>query len=165
MVAFGATYALASLTCTIAPFLAVVVTSFRSGSVAAGAALFVAYGLGMGLLVGAASLAVALAQESLITRLRRFGGVAARVAGLLLVLVGAYVAYYGWWELRVFAGGPAQDGVIGVAAFLQGRLARTVAALGVPGVLLLAFGLLVLAFVVGARRRERRRAELTRSGG
>ena len=70
--------------------------------------MFVAYGVGMGLLVGAASLAVALAQESLITRLRRFGGVAARVAGLLLVLVGAYVAYYGWWELRVLAGGPAQ---------------------------------------------------------
>ncbi len=135
MVAFGATYAIASLTCTIAPFLAVVVTSFRSGSVLSGAGLFVAYGVGMGLLVGAASLAVALAQESLITRLRRFGGVAARLAGLLLVLVGAYVAYYGWWELRVFAGGAPQDGVIGAAAFLQGRLATAVAALGVTGML------------------------------
>ena len=112
MVAFGATYALASLTCTIAPFLAVVVTSFRSGSALAGAALFVAYGLGMGLLVGAASLAVALAQDSFITRLRQFGGLAARVAGLLLVIVGAYVAYYGWWELRVFAGGAGEDAVI-----------------------------------------------------
>lgn len=165
MIAFGATYAVASLTCTIAPFLAVVVTSFRSGSVVAGAALFVAYGVGMGLLVGAASLAVALAQESLITRMRRFGGLVSRLAGLLLVLVGAYVAYYGWWELRVLAGGSAQDGVIGAAAFLQGRLAVAVAALGVPGMLLLALGLLVLALVFGARRRERRRAEVTRSVG
>jgi cytochrome c-type biogenesis protein len=155
MVAFGVTYALASLTCTIAPFLAVVVTSFRSGSVLQGAGLFVAYGVGMGLLVGAASLTVALAQESLITRLRRFGGVAARVAGLLLVLVGAYVAYYGWWELRVLAGGSAQDGVVGAAAFLQGRLSATVAAVGVPGMLLLALGLLVLAAAVVRLRRGR----------
>ncbi len=164
MVAFGATYALASLTCTIAPFLAVVVTSFRSGSVGAGVALFVAYGLGMGLLVGAASLAVALAQESLITRLRRFGGVAARVAGLMLVLVGAYIAYYGWWELRVLAGGSTEDPVIRAAAFLQGRLAATVAALGVPGMVLLAVGLLIVTLGVGVVRRGRRRSALTQSG-
>ena len=127
--------------------------------------MFVAYGVGMGLLVGAASLAVALAQESLINRLRRFGGVAARLAGLLLVLVGAYVAYYGWWELRVFAGGAPQDGVIGAAAYLQGRLAATaVAALGVTGMLFSPSVCWSLAFVVGAQRRERRRAELTRSG-
>jgi cytochrome c-type biogenesis protein len=35
MVGFGASYALASLTCTIAPFLAIVVTSFRAGSTVA----------------------------------------------------------------------------------------------------------------------------------
>ncbi|HEY5847392.1 MAG TPA: cytochrome c biogenesis protein CcdA [Microlunatus sp.] len=165
MVAFGATYALASLTCTIAPFLAVVVTSFRSGSALAGAALFVAYGLGMGLLVGAASLAVALAQDSLITRLRQFGGLAARVAGLLLVIVGAYVAYYGWWELRVFAGGAGEDPVIKTAAGLQGRLAAAVAALGVPGLSAVVLIMLVLAALVAARLRSRHRSDLTRTGG
>jgi cytochrome c biogenesis protein CcdA len=40
MMGFGASYAVASLGCTIAPFLAVVVTSFRSGSPAAGLVLF-----------------------------------------------------------------------------------------------------------------------------
>ncbi len=42
MTGFGASYALASLGCTIAPFLAVVVTSFRSSSPGAGLVLFAA---------------------------------------------------------------------------------------------------------------------------
>ena len=48
MAGFGAAYAVASLTCTIAPFLAIVVASFRASSAGAGVALFVAYALGHG---------------------------------------------------------------------------------------------------------------------
>ena len=48
MTGFGASYAIASLGCTIAPFLAVVVTSFRSGSTAQGLVLFLVYAGGMG---------------------------------------------------------------------------------------------------------------------
>ena len=73
MIGFGAAYALASLTCTIGPFLAIVVASFQAGSPVTGAALFVAYAVGMGLMVGAAAVAVALASTSMITRLRRAG--------------------------------------------------------------------------------------------
>ncbi|NHW87623.1 cytochrome c biogenesis protein CcdA, partial [Escherichia coli] len=57
MVLFGAAYAIASLGCTIGPFLAVVVAAFRAGSALSGVALFVAYAFGMGLAVGAAALA------------------------------------------------------------------------------------------------------------
>lgn len=46
-----------SLSCTIGPFLAIVVTSFRAGSTMAGIALFVAYAVGMGLTVAAAAAA------------------------------------------------------------------------------------------------------------
>jgi hypothetical protein len=62
-VAFGAAYAMASLTCSIAPFLALVVDSFRASSILGGMALFIAYTLGIGLLVGTAAVAVALALE------------------------------------------------------------------------------------------------------
>ncbi len=157
MIGFGASYAIASLTCTIAPFLAVVVTSFRSGSVLSGLALFVAYGLGMGLLVGAASLAVALAQQSLIDRLRRIGGLVPRIAGALLVLVGGYVAYYGWWELRVLAGGALDDPIIAAAADLQGRVSAGIATLGVAGLVIIAAALLALGIVIAATRGVRRR--------
>jgi cytochrome c biogenesis protein CcdA len=89
MVGFGAAYAVASLTCTIGPFLAIVVASFRASSVVEGSALFIAYAVGMGLLVGAAAVAIALAKFSLIDRLRRGGRFVPTLAGLLMISVGA----------------------------------------------------------------------------
>ena len=55
MFGFGVSYALASLTCTIAPFLAVVVSAFRADSVLTGSGLFLLYAAGMGLVVGTAA--------------------------------------------------------------------------------------------------------------
>jgi cytochrome c-type biogenesis protein len=157
MVGFGASYALASLTCTIAPFLAIVVTSFRAGSTVAGVALFLAYGLGMGILVGTAALAVALARTTLLNRLRHVGGLASRISGALLLLVGAYVGYYGWWELRVLQGAATDDPIIGAAAWIQARLSAAIGWLGVGRWVLLAAVLLILALLV---RRLRARVDL-----
>ncbi len=123
MVGFGASYAAASLTCSIAPFLALVVTSFRAGSTGEGVLLYVAYGVGMGLLVGLAAVAVALARRGLVTGLRRTGRWVPRAGGVLLLVVGAYVAWYGAWELRVLGGGDPADPVIEAAARIQRTLA------------------------------------------
>ena len=123
MVGFGMSYAAASLTCSIAPFLALVVASFRSGSTGEGVALFVAYSAGMGLLVGVAAVAVALARRSVVAGLRRSGQWVPRASGVLLVVVGAYVAWYGAWELRVLGGGEPGDPVIEAAARLQRAIA------------------------------------------
>ncbi|HSF37370.1 MAG TPA: cytochrome c biogenesis CcdA family protein [Nocardioides sp.] len=123
MVGFGASYAIASLTCSIAPFLALVVASFRAGSTSQGVALYVAYGVGMGVLVGLAAVAVALARRGLVTGLRRTGRWVPRAGGVLLVVVGAYVAWYGAWELRVLGGDDPADPVIEAAARIQRTLA------------------------------------------
>ena len=152
MIGFGAAYALASLTCTIGPFLAIVVASFRAGSPVAAGALFVAYALGMGLMVGAAAVAVALARESLTDRLRRAGRWVPRVAGILMAVVGAYVAYYGWWEIRVLDGGATDDPVVGAAAQVQGWLTGAVRALGPVG-LVIVLGVLVGPGLLARRRR------------
>ena len=162
MIGFGAAYALASLTCTIGPFLAIVVASFRAGSPVAGAALFVAYALGMGLMVGAAAVAVALARESLTDRLRRAGRWVPRVAGILMVVVGAYVAYYGWWEIRVLAGAAGDDPVVGAAAQVQGWLAGAVTALGPVGLLLVLGVLVGLGLLVRRRQVSNARKPLHR---
>ncbi len=119
MVGFGMSYAAASLTCSIAPFLALVVASFRSGSAVEGVVLFLAYSVGMGTLVGIAAVSVALARRGVVAGIRRSGQWVPRVSGLLLVVVGAYVAWYGAWELRVLGGGEAADPVIEAAARLQ----------------------------------------------
>lgn len=151
MVLFGAAYALASLSCTIAPFLAIVVSSFRAGSIVAGAGLFVAYAVGMGLLVGAAALAVALARPTAVTRLRRFGPALSRLAGVVLLAAGGYVAYYGWYERR----GNVDDPIIAAAQSLQRSLVQAVEGSGAVWIAVL-FGLLLLGTVVAAAARARR---------
>ncbi|MGA8211173.1 MAG: cytochrome c biogenesis protein CcdA [Nocardioidaceae bacterium] len=158
MFGFGVSYAAASLTCTIAPFLAVVVASFRAGSVSEGLLLFALYAAGMGLVVGTAALAVALARPSLLLRARRLGRGVPAVAGLLLVGVGLYVAYYGWWEIRVLAGAVTGDPVVGVAASVQQRLAGTVADLGPAGFLLVAAVVVALLLAIAVSRRRRPRS-------
>lgn len=153
MAGFGVSYALASLTCTVAPFLAVVVSAFRADSVLAGLALFLLYAAGMGLVVGTAALAVALAQQSLVRGARRMGRLTPTLGGLLLVLVGAYVAYYGWWEIRVLRGGSTDDAVIETALGVQAWLANGISAVGPSGFLLALLGLAVLVIGGGILRR------------
>lgn len=154
MMGFGAGYATASLTCTIAPFLAVVVSAFRSGSFTSGVVLFLAYAGGMGLVVGTVAVATALARDSVVRRLRSSGRWVPRVSGGLLLLAGTYVAYYGWWELRVLDGGGTDDPVIGFAESLQIRLARAVDSLS-PLVWLAVLGALV-TLTLGAKVLEKR---------
>jgi len=143
MFGFGVSYALASLTCTIAPFLAVVVSAFRADSLLTGSGLFLLYAAGMGLVVGTAALAVALAQQSLVRGARRLGRLVPTAGGVMLLLVGAYVAYYGWWEIRVLRGAPTDDPVIGAAAAVQHWLANTATSIGPWGFALILVGTIV----------------------
>ena len=160
MFGYGVSYALASLTCTIAPFLAVVVSAFRSDSLLTGGVLFLLYAAGMGLVVGTAALAVALAQQSLVRRARRLGRLVPTAGGLLLLLVGAYVAYYGWWEIRVLGGADPADPVIDAAAAVQRWLANTATTIGATGfALALAGSLLILVVARGGRRLLARRGD------
>lgn len=162
MTGFGASYAVASLGCTIAPFLAVVVTSFQAGSPAAGVALFAAYAAGMGLIVGVAATAVALSRRSLVTTMRRAGALVPRLGGLVLAAAGAYVAWYGAWELRVLHAGAGTDPVVSAAADVQQWLAGGAGAIVIVG---LALTLLALAGAgLRARTGCRRRIGMPRSG-
>jgi cytochrome c biogenesis protein CcdA len=159
MALFGAAYAIASLGCTVGPFLAVVVAGFRAGSLLDGVSLFLAYALGMGLVVGAAALAVALARVSFVRGLRRAAPVVNRIAGGLMVLAGLYVAWYGWYEVRVLRGGDPNDTVVDAAAQVQSALATTVDRAGPGTVTIVALLLLAAALLVGGRRLRARAAQ------
>jgi cytochrome c-type biogenesis protein len=156
MMLFGAAYAVASLGCTVGPFLGLVVAAgFRGGSPVAGVGLFLTYAAGMGLAVGTAALAVAMARSSLVDRLRRATPVLVRVGGALVLLAGAYVAWYGWYELRVFAGDTSEDPVVDAAATVQSAVAGWLRTVG-PGLVAAGFaGLLLAAGVVAAWARRR----------
>jgi cytochrome c-type biogenesis protein len=125
MFLFGVSYAVASLSCTIGPFLAVTTSTFRSDSWLAGLGVFAAYAVGMGIVVTILTVAVALARTGLVRRFRSLVPRMNRFAGALLVVAGAYVAYYGWYEVRVLDGATG-DPVVDRAVDLQGWLQRSI---------------------------------------
>ena len=159
MFGYGLAYAIASLSCTIGPFLAVTTSSFAAGSVVGGVAGFLAYGLGMALVVGVLAVTVALAGHGAAVRARRLLPYVNRVAGALLVLVGLYVGYYGVYELRLyFGGGSAQDPVVGAAGAIQQTVSGWVDTVGA-----LPLAVVLVVLVAGAalvhRRRRKSRAD------
>ena len=157
-VGYGVTFALASLSCTIAPFLAVTTTALRTGSLPGVVAAFVVYALGMGAVVGVLAIAAATASSSITSRLRQASPVISRLSGALLLLAGAYVAWYGWFELRVLSGQQVDDPVVDAAIGVQSWLTRTVAGLGTGGVAAVAAVVLAVAVVVLVQGVRRRRA-------
>jgi len=125
MYLFGVSYALASLSCSIATFLGATSVAFKQGSYLSTVVVFVMYGLGMGVVVAVLTVAVALARDGVVNRFRALLPVINRVAGGLLVLAGAYVAYYGWWERRVYNDPTAgADPIVDFALDVRARLAR-----------------------------------------
>ena len=130
MYGYGVSYAIASLSCTIGPFLAVTAAGFRGGSILTGVAIYLAYVAGLTLVVGVLAIAAATASSALADRLRRILPFVNRIGGALLVLVGLYVGYYGLYELRLFSATRANppDAVITAAGRLQGVASR----LGAP---------------------------------
>jgi cytochrome c biogenesis protein CcdA len=124
MYGYGVSYAIASLSCTIGPFLAVTAAGFRAGSVVTGVSVYLAYVAGLSLVVGVLAVAAATASSALADRFRGALPFVNRIGGGLLVLVGLYVAYYGLYELRLFsARANPDDAVITAAGRLQGALA------------------------------------------
>lgn len=124
MFGYGLSYAIASLSCTVGPFLAVTGVAFKSGSQLGGALVYVAYLGGFTLIVGVLAVAAALASSAVADRMRRIIPYVNRVSGALLIAVGLYVGYYGLYEVRLFtAGGDPADPVIAAAGRLQGAIA------------------------------------------
>ena len=129
MFSYGLGYALASLSCTIGPFLAV--TGIGVAGTSGGVSALLAYAGGFTLIVGTLSVAAALASTALVDRLRRIMPYVNRISGALLVVVGAYIGYYGWYELSLrSANANPADPVIGIAARFQGAVAGWVHAHG-----------------------------------
>ena len=124
MYLFGVSYAIASLSCAIAPFLGVTSAASNADNYASRVLTFVLYGVGMGLVITVLTVALALARTSVVTRFRELMPTMNRIAGGLMVITGAYVAYYGYYEIRVLNyGDDGDDWVIDTALRIQSRLA------------------------------------------
>lgn len=159
MFLFGLSYAVASLSCTIGPFTSVVASTFSRQSVVSGLATFAAYGAGMALLLMVLTVTLALARRGLVTGLRRALPYVQRVSGVLMVLMGAYLVWYGTYEIRLGRNGPgAADGPVGTVTGWSGDLQERlvgVDAVQAALVLVLAVTLVVLGALLRADRAHR----------
>ena len=157
MFGYGVSYAIASLSCTVGPFLAVTAAGLRRGSPTGVRRSTSRYIAGLTLVVGVLAVAAAMTSSAAVNRLRRILPFVNRIGGALLVLVGLYVAYYGVYELRLFnTRANPDDAVIRWAGRLQGGLAGWVHQHGVLPWLLALVVLVIAAFASAWQRRARR---------
>lgn len=129
MFIYGVSYAIASLSCTIGVFVAVVSTTLRNSSFAEGIATFLAYGVGMGVTLSVLTIAVALAKQGIVARFRSLLPHMHTISGVLLILAGVFVTYYAWVELQELAGGSSSS-VVSAARDVQSSLQRWAEAQG-----------------------------------
>jgi cytochrome c biogenesis protein CcdA len=165
MFGYGVGYAIASLSCTVGPFLAVTGAGIGATSTVSRIWVYLAYAAGFALIVGALAVAAALAGSTLVDRMRRILPYVNRIGGAVLILVGLYVGYYGLYEVRLFhAGGSPTDPVITAAGRLQGAIAGWVHRNGAwPWIVLLAV-LVAAALTVAWYTRRSRAGRATADG-
>lgn len=163
---FGVSYATVSLSCTIPAFLVSVVGTFGSASAWEGMAVFLAYTAGMASVLVVLTVAVALARQGLIGAVRRVLPWVNALAGALAAVAGAYVAYYGFYELRLERGGTPPDWPLTIVGDASGAATRWVAGLGTLGVVLAVAASAAVSVLVTLVRRARatRSAKSTQSG-
>jgi hypothetical protein len=79
----------------------------------------------MGVVIAILTVAVALAKTGVVRRVRNVLPAMNRIAGGLMLVAGAYVAYYGWYEIRVLNGAtddPIVDAAVELQTWLQNRI-------------------------------------------
>jgi cytochrome c biogenesis protein CcdA len=91
---FGIAYGVASLGCSLPLFLGVVASAFPHRGVVHGAETFVAYSVGMGLLLSIVALVMSLTELATARRFRILSPIVRPLGGLVLIAVGLYVAAY-----------------------------------------------------------------------
>ncbi len=159
MFVYGISYAVASISCSLPLFTAAVAGTFRRENLASSLAVFVAYSLGMTLVLLTLTVSLGMARQGMVRRIRQVLPYVNRVSGLLLVVAGAYVAHYGWYSRRVRAGeGGDGSRAVDLVTGWSTSIAQWVNDFGASRLgLLLALGLaavLTATFGVRARRKS-----------
>lgn len=153
MFLFGVSYAVASLSCTISIFLSAIGYAAAGDTFGRRFGAFLSYGLGMGLLATGLTLAVAFGRKGLVGAFRRLLPRIQLVSAVILIVVGLYVAWYGYWSTDPIGipAGPVNT-VERIQADVSNWIDARTALLG-WGFLVINAGLAAAGFV--ARRRAR----------
>lgn len=145
MFLYGVAYAVASIGCTLPTFVGAVLGQVTDSGLAGGVLSVAAYGLGMGLVLSALTVSLALARAGLMHALRRAMAKIDLFAGAILVLAGIYLLLYGWVEIdpinhRV----GVVSRMLNIQSTIQTYVANHRGALGLAAAAVTAFGALIV---------------------
>lgn len=150
MFLYGISYAVASIGCTLPTFTGAVLGQVKSKGFVSGVLSIAMYGLGMGLVLSTLTVSLAFARTGMLRWLRGVMKHIDLIAGIVLVLAGAYLALYGWTSLDL----DRESGVVVQVEAWQSDVANWVANhRGTLGVVLA--GVTIAAVVVAFSRRGR----------
>lgn len=95
---FGLSYGVASLSCTLPIFLAVIGSSFAASDIMTSFSQFVLYALGMGVVIIALTLSMALFKGAMLGGMRRVMPYVHPIGTWLMIVAGTYIVFY-WLTL------------------------------------------------------------------
>lgn len=150
MYVFGLAYAVASIGCTIGPFLGTVLGSFSTRGLRAGIAAIALYGFGMALVVTGLTVTLAFANTALLRTLRRGMAWFEQVAGVLLILTGVYLVWYWYSNITDRSGGAVVTNATGWSASLSNFVTQHQTAV------VIAATVVIGAAIISAFRSQRR---------
>lgn len=99
---FGVSYAVASLSCTLPIFLSLIAGTFARSTVIEGISAFIAYSLGMSLMITAITVTMAFGQDRIVRLVRSSARYVDKGSGVVLVAAGLFIA---WYWLTVLSSG------------------------------------------------------------
>lgn len=154
MFLFGVSYAVASLSCTLPIFLSLVGGAVAARSAGDALLTFVAYAVGMAIVVTGITVLVAGGRRALVGRIRMLGRRLDVISGAIMALAGLFIVWY-WATVlgsgsEVLGSNPVVRWVDRVSARTTGLIADN-AVWAVLGVLFVT----TLAWVRGRARRQR----------
>ena len=105
MFLFGVSFAIVSLGCTAPLFFGAVANSFTNEGIWDGTLVFLAYGAGMSVVVMVLTMATAMSRTEIAVAMRKILPYVNKISGAFLILAGAFLLAYGWWEVQTLRHG------------------------------------------------------------
>lgn len=162
---FGISYAVVSLSCTAPIFFGTVIGSFTREGILDGTMVFIAYALGMGLVIMVLTLAMSMARNEVATFFRKALPYVNKVSGIFLIIAGIFLIFYGWWELQISRGNLQTNIIVAESNRFGSTITNWVASVGGVRVAL-AIGLILAAILLwGLRSAMARSSWLTATTG
>jgi cytochrome c biogenesis protein CcdA len=114
---FGVSYAVASLSCTLPIFLSLIAGTFARSTVLEGLSAFVAYSVGMSLVITAVTVTIAFGQDRIVRLVRSSAEYVNRISGVVLVGAGLFIV---WFWVTVLSSGSIALADSGLVRWVDG---------------------------------------------